>query len=68
MRADRDPGSYPTGTKVSDAELAAVPREVHRFHGEWNYTVNGKRLPSRAASELQPSSSAVRPNEYPTTA
>ncbi|MGC8513154.1 MAG: ISAzo13 family transposase [Acidimicrobiales bacterium] len=47
VRAERDPGKYPKGIKVTDAELAAVPREPHRFHGEWNYTVGGKRLSSR---------------------
>ena len=47
VRAERDKGRYPTGTKVTDAELAAVPREAHRFHGEWNYTCNGTRLKSR---------------------
>jgi hypothetical protein len=41
------PECYPTGTKVSDDELSAVPREAHRFHGEWNYTCNGTRLKSR---------------------
>ena len=47
VRAVRDPGSYPRGIKVTDAELAAVPREAHAFHGEWNYTCNGTRLKSR---------------------
>lgn len=47
VRAERDEGSYPTGTKVTDAELAAVPRQAHVFHGEWNYTCNGTRLKSR---------------------
>ena len=27
------------GTKVSNAELAAVPLSPHEFHGEWNYTI-----------------------------
>ena len=45
--AERDEGSYPTGTKVTDAELVAVPREAHRFHGEWDHTTNGTRLTSR---------------------
>ena len=48
VRAARDPGVYPKGIKVTDVELAAVPREAHRFHGEWNYTVNGTRLKSRS--------------------
>jgi len=47
VRAVRDPGSYPRGIKVTDAELAAVPREAHAFHGEWNYTCDGTRLKSR---------------------
>lgn len=48
VRVARDESSYPTGTKVSDAELAAVSREAHSFHGEWNYTCNGTRLKSRS--------------------
>ena len=30
---------YPTGVKVSEAELAAVRLEPAAFHGEWNYTI-----------------------------
>jgi hypothetical protein len=30
---------YETGTKVSDAQLAAVPLNRHEFHGDWNYTI-----------------------------
>jgi hypothetical protein len=29
----------PTGVKVSDKELAALPLRPHEFHGEWNYTI-----------------------------
>ncbi len=32
VQADFDEGYYPTGTKVSDAELAAVPLKPHDFH------------------------------------
>jgi transposase len=48
VRAERDKGSYPIGIKVTAAELAAVPRQDHVFHGEWNYTYNGTRLKSRS--------------------
>ncbi len=38
-----DPGWYPTGVKITDAELAAVPLTPHEWHGEWhgewNYTI-----------------------------
>ncbi|WP_449487598.1 ISAzo13 family transposase [Streptomyces sasae] len=40
VHAELDPGSYPTGVKVSDAELNAVPLTGHAFHEEWNYTVH----------------------------
>jgi len=36
VRAELDPGSYPTGTEISDAQMAAVPLARHRFHGDWN--------------------------------
>ena len=40
IHAELDPGTYPTGLKVSDAELASVPLARHAFHGEWNYTLS----------------------------
>lgn len=43
VHAERDTGSYPKGVKVSDEELAAVPLKPHHFHGEWNYTIGGRR-------------------------
>jgi hypothetical protein len=39
VRAEFDRGCYPLGVKVRDEELAAVPLERHKFHGEWNYTL-----------------------------
>ncbi len=41
VRAERDHGYYPIGTKVTDAQLAAVNLQLDGFHGEWNYTVRG---------------------------
>ena len=41
VRAQLDQGYYPTGIKVTDAELAAVPITRHGFHGEWNYVITG---------------------------
>src|SRR3954454_11377294 len=46
IRADLDTGTYPTGIKVSDAELAAVHLEPADFHGEWNYTIRPQGEPS----------------------
>ena len=39
IEAERDWHHYETGTKVSKAELAALPLTRHAFHGDWNYTL-----------------------------
>jgi len=43
VRAEWDQGYYPTGTQVTDAELAALPLKPDDWHGEWNYRL----MPSR---------------------
>jgi hypothetical protein len=40
VQAVLDENTYPTGVKVTKAQLAAVPLEPHQFHGEWNYTIH----------------------------
>ena len=40
VRADFDKEFYPTKVKVTDSELAMVDLHPHKFHGEWNYTIN----------------------------
>jgi transposase len=44
-----DSHSYPTGTKVTDEELAALRLLRDPFHGEWNYTI----LPQPGSSSGQ---------------
>ena len=39
VRAALDRNTYPSGVKVSAAELQAVNLKPARFHGDWNYTV-----------------------------
>jgi hypothetical protein len=39
VRAELDDGHYPSGIKVSDAQMAALPLDRHEFHGNWNYTL-----------------------------
>jgi Rhodopirellula transposase DDE domain len=46
IQAAYDPNWYPTGVKISNAELAAVPLEPHDFHGEWNYTITAQSDPA----------------------
>jgi len=40
VRAAPDGGRHPTGTKVTDGELAAVNIKQDEFHGDWNYTIS----------------------------
>ena len=40
VRCQLDTQSYPTGTVVSDDELAQVNLHPDDFHGEWNYAIS----------------------------
>jgi Rhodopirellula transposase DDE domain len=46
IQAAYDPNWYPTGVKISDTQLAAVPLDPHDFHGEWNYTIHAQSDPA----------------------
>jgi hypothetical protein len=43
IKAELDAARYPTGTKVTDAELARINLRPNAFHGDWNYVI----LPNR---------------------
>ena len=45
VRAERDTGTYPLGTKIKDKELAALPMVPHKFQGRWNYTIGRSNPP-----------------------
>jgi hypothetical protein len=57
VQAELDSGCYPTGVKVSDAELNAVPITGHAFHGEWNCTVHPR--PAEPADPTGPAAGPV---------
>jgi hypothetical protein len=44
IQAELDHGTYPTGIKVTDEELAQVRLKRTAFHGDWNYSVLPQRL------------------------
>ena len=46
IQAAYDPNWYPTGVKISNAELDALPLHPHDWHGEWNYTINAQPIPA----------------------
>ena len=45
VEAVLDEGTYPTGVKISNAQVKAVPLTRQQFHGEWNYTVHSGPIP-----------------------
>ena len=40
IHAEADLNWYPTGIKITDTELDALPIATHDWHPEWNYTIN----------------------------
>jgi transposase len=46
VHAQLDTGTYPTGIRVSDARMAALPVTHHSFHGDWNYTLHPPPTPA----------------------
>jgi hypothetical protein len=38
VHAELDRGEYPTGIRISEEVIAALPITRHHFHGDWNYT------------------------------
>jgi hypothetical protein len=46
VRCELDRRAYPKGQAVSDAQMATLHLTPHRFHGDWNYTlqpIRGRR-------------------------
>jgi hypothetical protein len=40
VAAELDTGRYPTGAKISKAQMDALPITRHGWHGDWNYTLH----------------------------
>jgi transposase len=40
VKCELDPHDYEKGRKVSDEEMETINLRPHRFHGEWNYTID----------------------------
>jgi len=40
-----DPTTYPTGIRISDTQMTAVPVQRYAFHGEWNYVIHPGPIP-----------------------
>jgi hypothetical protein len=39
VRSELDRGRYPGGVSVTDEQMAQIDLKPHRFHGDWNYSI-----------------------------
>ncbi len=46
VQAEIDSTIYPTGIKVTDAEMSALNITRAEFHGDWNYTIHPRPQPT----------------------
>jgi Rhodopirellula transposase DDE domain len=61
VHAELDDGAYPTGTQISDAQMAALAITRHYWHGDWNYTLHpAPAAPPAAAAGPAPATPAPR--------
>lgn len=51
VHAELDTSTYPTGVKIGDAEMAALPLTRHGFHGDWNYVLRPQSAPPIPAAQ-----------------
>jgi hypothetical protein len=62
VQARLDDGTYPTGIKVSNAQMAALPVSRHPFHGDRNYTLHPAAR--HAAATADPAVAAEQPGHH----
>jgi hypothetical protein len=60
-----DTTTYPTGVRISDAQIQAVPVQRYTFHGEWNYVIHSGPISetygTRQSASNRPSNSSSSP-------
>ncbi len=61
VQAELDSGEYPTGIRISDDEIAALPIARHRFHGDWNYTLHSQPMDAATTSSTPDEALGDRP-------
>jgi hypothetical protein len=54
VRAELDTTAYPTGVRISDAQLDLLPLRGHDWHGNWNYTLQPRAFERVTAPEAKP--------------
>jgi transposase len=64
VEANLDNDTYHTGIKVTDAQVDALPMRRHRFHGDWNYTLDPAPA-DPARGEARPTAAGLPPSHDP---
>jgi len=52
VHAQLDTRSYPTGIKVSNAEMAQIQIRRDKFHGDWNYEIQPRSAPPHLGTDI----------------
>ena len=60
VHAELDEGIYPTGIKISDQQMAALPITRHDWHGDWNYTLDPHQPPPTTSTDPPPARASHR--------
>lgn len=50
VSAALDTNTCPTGVRIGEAEMAALPLTRHAFHGDWNYALHPQPRPAVPAA------------------
>lgn len=66
VHAELDNSTYPTGVRIGDAEMAALPLTRHGFHGDWNYVLHPQPAPAIPAARA-PQTPVPEWNQAPLT-
>ena len=43
VRCELDPNNYPTKLKLTRQQKESIPITRHKFHGNWNYTIQSAK-------------------------
>lgn len=62
VHAELDTGTYPTGVRIGDADMAGLPLTRHAFHGDWNYVLHPRLADTCQAIEEQAPTSGWNPD------
>ena len=63
VHAELDTGTYPTGVRIGNADMAALPLTRHTFHGDWNYVLHPALVGTPPSDEPLSSDGLAPPSE-----